>query len=715
MPRAKPARETPETKMAAKLASSGVTKSAAADCKITLAKPSDLAKLHLPQEFAIRLPYFNPRGTVTGFARYRYLSLDILQPDGKPLRYVQPAGTVNEIYLPPLVDWPSICLDPTVSIVITEGELKAACACLNGYNTIGLGGVWCWRSASNGHAIIPSLRDWLVWPEREVRILFDSDAETNPNVMQAQHELALALTELGAKPYICKLPALTESDMAASGAPVPAKTGLDDFIVAKGAPAVQSVLDAAEDFAGAAELYRLNKEVLFVKNPGFILVRDTGQKMGHADFTNLAYADRHYMREMMMPDGSTRLKRIDTAKEWIKWPERSRVETIVYEPGKPNIVNNCYNMWRGWGCEPVAGDVTPWVELLDYLFFEEPESRQWFEQWCAYPIQHPGTKLYTAAVLWGIRTGTGKSLIGYTLKQIYGDNFTEIEEEHLTAPHNEWCENKQFVLGDDITGREQRDYANKLKRMITRQTMRLNLKYVKSYDIRDCINFYFTSNQPDAFFLEDNDRRFFVHEVTQKPHTAEFYKRYDSWYKSKEGAQALFYHLLHLDCSGFNPTAQARVTDAKRAMINDTRSDISYWVHQLINDPASVLKRNNTPLNYTFWRTEDLLKIYDPMCTSRSTVVTLNRELKRCGVPQVARGKTCRTYAGQRKLWCLRNWDNEHKYIKADDAGRLYDFERATAGEPVPMPEPIGNDKKARKKAEKAMGMGGATTIQRIW
>ncbi|MFZ0630231.1 MAG: hypothetical protein WA374_09135 [Acidobacteriaceae bacterium] len=36
----------------------------------------------------------------------------------------------------------------------------------------------------------------------------------------------------------------------------------------------------------------------------------------------------------------------------------------------------------------------------------------------AYPLQYPGTKLYSAVVLWTAQQGVGKSLLGYTMQQI---------------------------------------------------------------------------------------------------------------------------------------------------------------------------------------------------------------------------------------------------------------------------------------------------------
>lgn len=39
-----------------------------------------------------------------------------------------------------------------------------------------------------------------------------------------------------------------------------------------------------------------------------------------------------------------------------------------------------------------------------HIFRNDSESREWFEQWVAYPLQYPGSKLYSAVVLWVLDT-----------------------------------------------------------------------------------------------------------------------------------------------------------------------------------------------------------------------------------------------------------------------------------------------------------------------
>lgn len=626
-----------------------------------------------------KIPYFNIQGKRTEFFRFRYLE----EPERKgfaaltqhkPLRYGQVRDTLNELYLPPVVDWRKVAKDKTLPIIITEGELKAACGTLHTpYPHIGLGGVWTWKSNKARQPMLQQFDDF-EWEGRVVYIVYDSDAKTNPMVIQAENALAQALTARGAEPYVTRLPPLDDGT----------KCGVDDFLLYHSLEDYEELLENSEPWRAAKELHQLNEEVIYVQDPGFVVRVKTLQKMAPQAFISHHYATRVFWEENVDAKGKKTLIKKVAPKEWISWPMRAEVNSMTYAPGHDRITaSGDLNVWPGWACEPRKGDMKLWHELLDFLFAGKPSERKWLEQWLAYPLQHPGEKMYTYVLMWGRAHGTGKSMIGYCMRQIYGKNWTEIKNEHLNSSHNEWAENKQFVLGDELTlGEDKRDVCEKLKGTITQEEMRINIKFIPSYVLRDRINYYFTSNHPDAFFLEDKDRRAFVHEVKGEPLPFEFYKKFERWMRADlhpgaSGPSALFDYLLNVDLTGFEPRGHAPMTDAKREMMQNTRSDLGSWVARLREQPDEVLKiGNGAPLAYRLWKVEDLLRLYDPEGKTRTTSTTLARELRRQGFQKAGNGMSCPTKTdGQCRLWVIRDvpelyWHNQAK------AADFYDNER---------------------------------------
>jgi hypothetical protein len=658
-------------KFTSKLKESGLTPKDAQKLRLQIHSAADMKKLRVPDFAGFKIPYFDIRGKQTKFYRVRYLQstkrgFEQYSTAKESMKYSQPANTLNELYLPPLVNW-SEYVKTDKPIIFTEGELKAASAVKFGFPTVGLGGVWCFRSKHNAVALLQGFSHLNI-SQRRIYIIFDSDAALNPQVVMAENAFCRELTAAGALPYIVRLPGVLKNG----------KTGLDDYLVAKGADALYKLLQSAEAYALAQELHKLNEEVVLVRDPGFVYEHVTATRMGVRPFIDHIYANRVLVQESVNAKGETKIDRKNAAQEWVKWKDRSEVQRTVFAPGSPRITKErCLNMWRGWPLEPEKGDVKPWKELLRFLFAGQDQALKWFEQWCAYPIQHPGTKLFTAAALWGRAQGTGKTLVGYTLMKIYGENAIEISDEDLAKGDNDYAENKQFAVGEEIAGGDKRGIADRLKSLITRRTVRINVKYVPRYTITDCINYYFTSNHPDAFFLEDQDRRFFIHEVTGTPLGKEFYDRYDKWYSSAAGQSALFDYLLHLDIRDFNPMQPAPMTESKREMIETGRSDIAAWIAQLKEDPDVVLRMDKMLLTHRLWRTEDLLKIYDPDHRSRLTANGMSRELKKAGITRAANGHGCRCKIGQVRLWVIR--PIEKKILESVQlCAEFYDKERET-------------------------------------
>lgn len=634
--------------MLAKAEQSLVTPALAAKLKFKPCTAKECAELGLPAAKAgFVIPYFDAAGKVTSFFRYRYLedtrSGFAALGKRKPLRYGQPSNTLNEVYMPPLVHggWKAYLANADAPLVITEGELKAACATLSGVPTLGLGGVWCFMSSKRGKGLLPQLEQ-VKWEERTVYICYDSDAATNPDIIRAENALARELTQRGAVVFITRLPPGEDGK----------KVGLDDYLLEHEVGDLTRLLTTSAEYSTCTALRDFNSKVVYIRNPGFVFSYEHEMRMSCTDFVNHAYVNVWHEEMIFNAKGESKLQKMATAKEWLKWPYRAELRAMTYAPGQPKVTDDSkLNSWVGWGLEPQRGDVAPWHAMMTHFFGNDKAARRWFECWCAYPLQHPGVKMMTSAVIWSVAHGSGKSLIAYTLARIYGDNFAELKNEDFEDPRNEWAENKQFVLGDDVTGHDSRRLSRRFMTMVTQKTIRLNPKYIPSYSIPDCINYYFTSNDPNAFYMDDDDRRFFIWEVLAGRLDIAFRDKYIAWMNG-EGASALFYYLLTLDLKDFDPFAPALVTTAKREMQHVSKSDLGSWVASLKEAPEIVL---NGKLKGDLFTAQELHMLYDPLGDKKASVNALARELTHAGFVRPLDGSPVRTEAGLKRLFAVRN------------------------------------------------------------
>lgn len=636
----------PKKTALADLARSGLTEKDARRMGVKAYSKSAAAKLGLSEQaMGYVIPYFDLDGRKTDFFRYRLLedTASAFQRliGKKGPKYLQPPGSPPRAYFPPFVGWRDLIEDVAHPLIITEGEKKAAKATLDGFPTIGLGGVWSFRSKKKRLDFIPDL-DVFVWEGRPVYIVYDSDAAANADVRRAGMALAQRLIERGARTHLGFLPA-----------PTGEKIGLDDFLVEKGASAFEAFLASLEEVATSIALHELNEQVVYVQDPGIVVELKSGQKMQPQAFVTHHYADKSHTVTRPGPKNTVVEVKVQTAKEWLKWPHRAKVKKLVYEPGQPKFVDGCLNTWPGYAAEPKPGDVGPWHDLLDFLFEGEPDARRWFEQWCAFPIQHPGQKALTAVLLWGPAKGTGKSLVGAVLGRMYGKNYRYITDTELTNTNfNEWAENAQFILADEITANSNRRIANHLKVLITRTEVTINKKYLPTFVLKDCAHYLFTSNDPDALYIDENERRYFIHHVKAKvPKPSSFYRSIDEWSKTPEGQGALLHYLMTLPLDGFDPIAPAPKTEAMQSMVALTRTELETFLLDVVEEPDVVLEKFG---GGDLIASGELAMVFDLQGDGRKTSpILVARKLKAMGYDPVGR---VRMPDGTRaNIYALRN------------------------------------------------------------
>ena len=634
----------------AKLASSGISPTEGHVLSVEYLADASIVS---PQFFAVPALYITYRdidGSDSGFYRIRYLATlpGFAGQMAKPQRYAQPKGTMNWVYLPHTADsdWDAIAKDASRPLIITEGELKACCAQLLGFNTIALGGVAVVQSPKKGVSLLPPL-DKFNWKGRSVTVIFDSDAASNPQVASASVRLARLLLNRGALPKVASLPSTAGGQ----------KQGLDDYLVSGGD--LVHIIETARTIELGEHLTRLNESYMYVKKQDVVVELSSGSLVKRDTFVNGTLADERFIE--FVPT-ATAVKKVEVviAKEWLQWPSRRIATDIVYEPGKPRVLeNNEYNAWKSWGCVPSAGCVARWHTLMEHVFQDAPKDREWFEQWLAYPLQYPGVKMYTAALFWGPETGTGKSIIGEAIGEIYGDNYSEIQHSDLFSSFNSWAKGKQFIMGNEISGSDKRNEADGIKNLITRQMAQINEKFLPAYAIRDCMNYYLTSNHPDGLFLEDQDRRLFIHRMPKKRLSQEFYNNFMEWIRYEDGKANLFYYLLNLPLTGFSPKSAAPLTAAKAEMIYHGQSNLGGFIQELVNNTDSVLSdlahKNSISESPDIVKNEHLLALHDPDGRSRVGSRGIGRAMASAGFPliQIQRTKAFGTV----RLYIVRNQD----------------------------------------------------------
>jgi len=332
-----------------------------------------------------KIPYW----TVDGEIILDFWRLKIFNTDGYlgVPRYAQTPGSSPRVYFPPGPDWRKYLCRPTDAdadyddqpkqpIILVEGEKKSYCACIMGFLTLGLGGVYNFQSKKLGRIIIRDL-SMIDWVNRIVYLAYDSDRLTKDDVLDAEKRLAEELSRRGAIVKIVQLTSTPASPSTSTAAapvlrrklsfktkaqpqsqaqPKPgSKRGLDDFLIQEGSEAFKQLL--ADAIPYVPQFAELNRDCALCIDTGNILMVESGIVYPYSVFKNTVGAV--YSRIEMNQRGKQEV--ISFVPFWLANKNRNSITSMDYEPTQPfpyyvtgegAAAKRYFNRWRGMGLVP---------------------------------------------------------------------------------------------------------------------------------------------------------------------------------------------------------------------------------------------------------------------------------------------------------------------------------------------------------------------------
>lgn len=132
--------------------------------------------------------------------------------------------------------------------------------------------------------------------------------------------------------------------------------------------------------------------------------------------------------------------------------------------------------------------------------------------WLAHNVQKPGVKIRWSILLKGIE-GDGKSVIGDLMRSVMGTlNVKSVSPTVLAKDFNGWSEGSCLAIIEElrIAGHNRHDTANRLKPLITNDTVEIHRKGKDSYEVWNTQNYISFTNFSDALPLTDTDRRYMI-------------------------------------------------------------------------------------------------------------------------------------------------------------------------------------------------------------
>lgn len=308
-------------------------------------------------------------------------------------------------------------------------------------------------------------------------------------------------------------------------------------------------------------------------------------------------------------------------REWKLHPLRSvvRLSEVGFDPTGSDKNILC-NLWGGWPTTPKSGQCDILLSLLRHLCSGEESSNsdevyQWVLKWLALPIQKPGAKMKTALIFHGPQ-GAGKNLFFEAYAQIFGRYSRIVGQAEIDDKFNDWASGKLFMIADEVVARQELFHIkNKLKALITGETIRINPKNVAAHDERNHVNIVFLSNEKQPLVIERDDRRYTV--VWTPDKLSESYYADVAEEIANGGIEALHDYLLHLPLDGFSEHSKPPLTKSKQDLIDLNLGSVERFIDEWM--------AGDTVYKVCPCLSEDLYRAYAEWC--RKNGVMKAREL----------------------------------------------------------------------------------------
>ena len=310
---------------------------------------------------------------------------------------------------------------------------------------------------------------------------------------------------------------------------------------------------------------------------------------------------------------------VDETSKLMKKAQRSYDRT-AFLPGRRTGVYNDgndatnINVYTGTKIVPARGDMSPFLEFLSGLLPVEWE-RLHVQDWLATLIARPGDRSSHAILLSGCG-GTGKSTLAEFATQVVGEHNTQLltAETFENSIFSGHLRNKVLVVIPEVYCGANFKVANKMKGLITDARLEIHSKGKDAYNNTNTLWFIASSNDAMPIRLDEDDRRWFIPETSNRRRSEEEMEPYYQWFRNG-GAGALLYWAQNYKSEtgrDYLPEGMnAPATEKKKAMIESSQSKEIVGATDILRAEINKRKDRDMSPNFTF----SLQSLYSMICS----------------------------------------------------------------------------------------------------
>lgn len=386
--------------------------------------------------------------------------------------------------------------------------------------------------------------------------LYDMNAKLSPNVSNFLNEISMGLTPYEQLKAFCET--VEPADLSENKCHAVGVFNETHSVVQQG-----------------GKVWVCERETDHRDNTGFVFsaVPQKRQLYSNLNFT--------YLNERNQP------KQANCFDLWMKSKARKTFQGVVFDPSD-SAGSRFLNMWQGFEVEPASGDDKldriMW-HLLHVICSGNEEHFHYLLAWMAQIIQQPEKKTGVCVVLKSEARGTGKSTVSVIMEKLLGQYAMRVQDsKHLLGAFNSHLANKLFVTIEEAFWSGSNKDAGKFRTLITDSTITVEAKGKDALEVDSFHRYLMCTNNDWAVPAHQQERRFFVLEVSDcRGQDKEYFRELYADINSGLAIGQLFNFLQSYDIGGFN-LHKAPMTDALQAQIMESLPSEAEWLRQVIAD-----------------------------------------------------------------------------------------------------------------------------------
>jgi len=288
---------------------------------------------------------------------------------------------------------------------------------------------------------------------------------------------------------------------------------------------------------------------------------------------------------------------------WLQHPERAQYRGVVFLPGRDKVINDCLNLWTGWGIEPVQGDWSLIRQHIEVVIANgNKEFAEYVVRWIAWAIQHPAEAAEVALVLIGEK-GAGKGTLVRCLELIFGlHTFQVTSRDEVIGKFNGHLQDCILFVADEAYWGGDKRCVGRLQGMITEPKLPIERKGIDLIRVPNCLHILMLAEPGWVIPAGRYERRYAAFAVSEARLGDKAYFKALHKQMNDGGAAAMFWDLQRMDLGDWHPREIPKALLRNAALQKQqglTLPPMEQWYVMLLHEaqlPHGMKKRPNTAL-----------------------------------------------------------------------------------------------------------------------